>query len=476
MPDGRLTIGRMNTTYVVPRGHPAPEALQRRGDEALGGPLVRALVARLQRLAVEGDGSVWIIRELSVDFPFAAETTDAGILAAAWGREIVESLTRTIRTGDGVTRFPNRAAFLAQYAFDVASGRDSGCWYYEQFDSLSALPAGAKIREALVREPAHGAEALVELARNQRLELVLRALSDRSTQAIYDCLFGHDPVSDFEPRVVERLLSFADALAERSAGGSVATPKNAIRLATSMLLNGLAKDEVCSHVGGVLTLAAWLASAAEPWRIAEALIDGDARAAVAAARTSDLTTIEMFLRLAASRPDLVTCAAGTLMPSSAPAAKSDASLASEYAGLALLLEPLADTQLFCSESPEDAAVRRAVAMFCAGEEIVRDPILDLYGEEAPPPEESIEDFAQMVLRNFAARLFGFASSSVAYLRSNFLAGRGAIHLDDAGRAITVDLPPVPLEVVLRLAGFHGKQIAVPWLPDRTITFRLGGDA
>lgn len=76
------------------------------------------------------------------------------------------------------------------------------------------------------------------------------------------------------------------------------------------------------------------------------------------------------------------------------------------------------------------------------------------------------------MANFAARLFGFAGSSFVYLYENFCAGAGLIRAD--GDRIVVDLPPVPLEVVLRMAGFHEREVAPPWLDGRIVVLRLGG--
>jgi hypothetical protein len=81
--------------------------------------------------------------------------------------------------------------------------------------------------------------------------------------------------------------------------------------------------------------------------------------------------------------------------------------------------------------------------------------------------------ARAVLRTFAGRLSGFAWSSPDFLFRNFLAGESMVRVSD--RAIEVELPAVPLQLVLRLAGVDGQTYRVPWLGDRQVvlSFRLG---
>jgi hypothetical protein len=78
--------------------------------------------------------------------------------------------------------------------------------------------------------------------------------------------------------------------------------------------------------------------------------------------------------------------------------------------------------------------------------------------------------ARAVMTSLAARLPGFARSSLAHLRDNFLTGAGTIR--DDGERIDVRLPELPLALVVRIAGMHDRGFAVPWLPDRVITLRL----
>jgi hypothetical protein len=84
--------------------------------------------------------------------------------------------------------------------------------------------------------------------------------------------------------------------------------------------------------------------------------------------------------------------------------------------------------------------------------------------------ELLETAAECVLSAFASRLVAFHDADFPFLYENLLAGPGVIRLH--GRRIDVHLPPVPLSLVLRLAGFHGREVAPPWLGGRAVRLVL----
>lgn len=472
---GRLTFGRVSTTYIVPRGTPAPDDVRRRGDLALREHLFRALGPTLARLLPQGDESVWIIRRLDLDFPFALEQHSLAMLAETWAAELTRGLVRALRSGENAIRFPTRAAFLAQFVSDVAQGRDAGCWYYEQFESLRALPRSAVIREAITREPEQALAVLVELARMQRFETVLGALHEVSARAIYEVAFPDaTQVLAPSPRMIETLL----AICEKP------MPSDALRLAVALFEENLAAADVRAHVDAVIAFTSILTSLDEPWRLIELLLDGDIPAAARLAPHA-VDTLQFFAALGDARPDLLTCAASTMTAS--PATRDDAVL-SRFAGLALLLPDLwsAATQVAAVESGHSrrrtphAELRARIAVACAmgAPEVLSDPIIDLFrgvdDDDELPDDRDAEELAIEVMQKFASRLFGFAGSSLPYIYTNFLEGFGSIRTRDD--EIVVELPPVPLEVILRLAGMHERRFTVPWIPDKTIVLLLGGRA
>ena len=125
--DGRMTFARVETTYFVPRDRVFE--LRGRGEAAVA-HLGTALEDVLAPIVPADDPSVWVIRRLDVDLAFAAELEDVRALAQVWASEITRSLLRSLRDGEDVVRFANRAAYIAHFAADAATGHDTGCWYY----------------------------------------------------------------------------------------------------------------------------------------------------------------------------------------------------------------------------------------------------------------------------------------------------------------------------------------------------------
>nr|WP_046284323.1 hypothetical protein [Mycobacterium sp. UM_NZ2] len=76
--------------------------------------------------------------------------------------------------------------------------------------------------------------------------------------------------------------------------------------------------------------------------------------------------------------------------------------------------------------------------------------------------------ALALLRLFTRHLPHFAASRPGYLAQNFLVGPAPI--DVAGDGLRLDLPDVPLRLVLVLAGWSGARHHVPWLPAGRLVF------
>lgn len=511
-----LTIGRAESLYVVPRRHAAAESLRRRADDVLRERVPEMLPALVA--AAFPDSAVCLVERIGVDFAFAAGAFDDEELARRWSREIVRALDAALRKGEDVLHFPTRAAFVASYVADRAAGRADGRWYYRAFDSLSALPAASALRVAIVREEPDVALAILrELARLGRLNRVIETLSDAGALEVWEAAFA-EPRTSCEPSselITQLLASWETALPRGIRDDRAGLARAALRLAAAVLggVAGLRGYEVVGpddvaptvlrgHIEAMLRFAAMLHDVDDPWALVEAIVEGDAAAAVLRSATreriTDLSTLRFFTKLAATRADLVTCAASTLRSSQQPATTHpDAELAgSRFPALALLLPPLVDLEILAGD--EDAPLRALLLAACAGDnrlrEVVSDPILRLFcGERDIALEDltavdaerdlNITEAAESVLRAFAARLPGFANSSPAHLRANFLEGDGAIRFAPAPlppalcalppyQTIDVYLPSLPLALVLRIAGVDSKQFTVPWLPGQVITLHL----
>jgi hypothetical protein len=229
----QLIIGRWRTTYLVPADHPDPQSLQHRLDHEFR---MRAADASTQALACKLDStdpSVWRIRRLDLTFAIADNGSE-DVFARTGGQQLAAHLAQLIsrpESSDSVLHFPNRAAFLAQFVQDLALGRAWGKWYYEEFDSLNALPVNAAIRETLTREPEHAAATVRCLAASQQLDETLAALSDRDVTLIYDACCPAETTSAAVPTAwIERLLTIENEIAAARPASPSPSPRDALRI------------------------------------------------------------------------------------------------------------------------------------------------------------------------------------------------------------------------------------------------------
>lgn len=83
-------------------------------------------------------------------------------------------------------------------------------------------------------------------------------------------------------------------------------------------------------------------------------------------------------------------------------------------------------------------------------------------------DQAIAVISQAMLRSFACRLGAFGESSPGYLCRNFLESRAEITVQE--NSIKVHFLSCPLQMVLRMAGFEGTSVRVPWLRNRMVEF------
>jgi len=186
-----LTIERMRNVYRVAADDPAPDEVRFRLDKLAVDEVVHACRSRLAELLDDNDPSIWIIRSLDVDLAVDASACSSQRAGFAWGEHLALEISRTLERGQGefVVRFPNRAAYLAQWARDMAAGRAWGKWYYADFDSLGSLSQSAAIAEGIIREP--GARDIVLcLHKEGALEPVLATLTSYDADRLYRGLGG----------------------------------------------------------------------------------------------------------------------------------------------------------------------------------------------------------------------------------------------------------------------------------------------
>jgi hypothetical protein len=151
--------------------------------------VAEACAAGLMQAVTVSDPSVWLIRELNLDLTVTSDPSQAEVAARQLGERLASTIQRTIARGDedgSVLRFPNRAAYVAQFVRDVATGIAWGKWYYEEFLSLLSLSASRAICEALTAQPDHIGPALVSLIAIRGLQQVLSRLTENDARDIFE--------------------------------------------------------------------------------------------------------------------------------------------------------------------------------------------------------------------------------------------------------------------------------------------------
>jgi hypothetical protein len=119
-------------------------------------------------------------------------------LTRAITTQIVRTIDAELHDGaarDNVQRFANRAAYLASFLVDLATGVAWSQWYYEAFAGLRLLPTSAALRTAICDEPQAGQAALGQLA-NTDMKQVIRGLTGPDARRILETLAAHAPTGD----------------------------------------------------------------------------------------------------------------------------------------------------------------------------------------------------------------------------------------------------------------------------------------
>lgn len=220
-----VTIENFESTYLLPRGHPAPEQLRGQLDDLMRHRLSSACSYFLEQTLDPNDPSFWLIRSLDVDLSLDVGSGDEVKLARLWGQQISACLSRSIERGEdgqSVLFFPSRAAYLAQFIADLARDRAWDKWYYRAFDSLRSLPRGTAMREALLREPTLADAALLYLTETGRLGYLLDEASESDARRLYENCTAHIPAGPIQRDLLDMLLSIWKNSTPRRMGAHMA--------------------------------------------------------------------------------------------------------------------------------------------------------------------------------------------------------------------------------------------------------------
>jgi len=261
--EAQFTVGRWSGTYHVPRDFSASRDLQLGLDSIVADRLALACESLLEPSLNVSDPSVWRVRDLSLNFYLDAGFSDVHGVARDWGRSFASEILSIVENdtvSDSILRFPSRAAFLAQFLSDLASGRAWGKWYYEEFSDLQVLSIRQAICSIFLRKDTPPVDLLLQIVSIGRLEAVLQVLNDNDARLIFDLCFD----GSASARRIESLHKWAGIVLElwnsaplRSGSRAENRYRDAIRLLARTLPRypaGQGDSELQTVISGLLRL------------------------------------------------------------------------------------------------------------------------------------------------------------------------------------------------------------------------------
>ena len=507
-----LRIERLRSTYLLPRDHPAPNVLRAEMDDLARKYVPESCGRALGALLDPNDPSVWVINGLEVDLLVDVHVALPDDIAAFWASRIAASVATTISRGeDGlrVLRFANRAAYLAHLLGELAAGCAWTRWYFAAFDSLRSLPAGAAVREALLREPSQAEAALTLLLATNRLAPVCEVLSPGDQERIIACCAGDATDSD---AALDAVLHWI----ERKPSSHQFLPLETY-LGIRRDLSNLSRSHAAGAVEHVSRICRW-AQDNKLHTIVSLILTGSLPVSLVV--PEEVSTISLLCDIAKQNPCRLETLSGALQ-SHATENKRLHEFDSPLGSIFLLLPALTKTselmELF--GGLENGQSRYLLFLTCFAKKVPdawRDSALRVAaGLDEPPnaavlsrtahcdianslealalPEdiayfnsydgELLPDFtpdaelrkrlavaAAVLVRAFARELLATRGSSIEYLWRNILCGDSWVAL--ASGSITIRLKPRPLQIVLHMAGLHQSRFEVPWLNHKSISMRF----
>ncbi len=495
----RLGIGRLETRCTALAG---PAAAARMGA-ALDRALARALPPALAREAeavLDGLDGVVRIRRLALRLDLGERFAEGGIAAGLAARIATALRTALARGGGDVRIWPDHAAYLADYVLRRLGLASGPAWPFSELAKLDHLPAERAAAELIRARPA----ILLPLARaSVRLGAADAAVARWPEAACAELALAllRPPLEPAERRdLLPALRALAQGLpAPAGAGAGVALAAATLSLALRSL--AAARGPIAGRAV-VVAAAAFLAArqlhragpraAAPDDRAVSPPAAPDRHAAALAAALAlvrqDKGCRAVLDELLALEPDTPFSGAATAEAGRRqrrePGHKAAAALRTPFAGLALLwpsalatgaVEALAPTALAqAAWQTLDAADWPAAAEDPALALLFPvDPrAIDLTRPQPPPPADRLDrldpaaravaaaapaerGWSALLLGDLASRLRGLRGASHGWLALQFLRRPGSVAV---GRdTLTVRLDPVPLVVVLRMAGLAGPQ-------------------
>lgn len=519
-----LTIANFEANYFLPSGVPERASVRSRLDRIARQRLLEEIGERLAPSPSDAD-AVYRIRTLRIDLWLDALGMSDGEIAGRWSRALVEATLRTLlRASPGqMVRYDDHAHFVAAFLGDLMAGQAWSRWVYEEFAPLRGLPIGQVAANLLAPRPALLVDVAARLARDGLLEPLLRRLEPADVRMIWERGLGFGTLPGAIPRgdVLDQMLdALGDGVALEHGGSVDAARRNALRiyLHTVIARPGLAKQAAVGTVSRHLALLhrIWTARPS-PW-LWKALAAGEVASPAALAPVlgglgAEMAPARDWLKAMLALPEgraylarlvpVVVPEAGMAGTATSPEGERPAparprQIATNFAGLALLLPAIRDLGLHEYLSREglvqvllsavgsryrplawsDAAPGLLAGVPPQMLESAREAEVEWPGVALwDAPEISEADarhlgtspgavFALLVLRRFAQDLRGFEGSSPAYLAEQFINVPGYLLIDS--EKIEAHLSRAPLGIVLQMVGKTGDRGPIPWLDGRRL--------
>jgi hypothetical protein len=522
---GRLRIVELDADYLVSDQHPSPARLGKRLDEVVRKDLPAALGAVLKPALGASDESLWFIRRLDVpvDVNVAWEPET---IAHRWAAQISRVLaTDLCGAGDGtnVIQFPDRAAYLARFILDAASGDAWGRWIYRSFQGLRALPVSAALRTVLLDDAAIGLIALQQLALPD-LATVIGALTEADAKRILNALAGDHETASFGQALAAAVAEWPSVTA---ACDVLSAPRTALALFVRVAGSGIVGRNTRAAAEMVAEIAAIVRTHPASSQLRHAITAGDWMLVrrVAGAAAPRLAVLE---QCSTEQLDRVL---GAVTPATADEHPAADIRSTRFGGALLLLPQLNAVGLDAVAGDWPALggtgaaqmLRWLVLVKCLGRPRIdaafRDPALrDLFRiapdigwpetaawlaalsdarrralarafkSEAVAGAAAAADLdylalprltgidptwkrvltfgARRVMHGFVQRLPGFAQSRCAYLHRNLLDFAATLEFEPA--RIVVKLGRPPLHLMLSLIGASRGTLHLAWLDPRPL--------
>lgn len=466
--------------------------------------LPAAISAALAPLLGNRDG-VLRINRLALTLRFERAEMSAFRLADALAREIARAIAERAersaaapRVEVGFAYWPDHASFAATYLalrLRLASAPD---WAFPDFHPLAHLAPHEAALELIAARPAILA-ALARLIGAAAAPALAASLPETTAALLVERLVSGLPVEwpeGAEGEFAAMLARLSADVEARPAGAAIAAAAGALALLPSTGAEEVRATVMLARAAVALAAlrAATLSARGRPPRardlLPEALVHLPApvrhlaqAALVPLTQAAPARDALAHLLDSAHRP---IDAADSATARTASAATAPRIMTSRIAGIGLLLPAALAHGL--PERLSAAAFNRVLAA-AAGPEAEAtarlDPLLSALApfdpndrDETFPPvpdtlrasvPEALRDgaadsegaagWAACLIHSFAASLAGFESSSLPYLRQQFLLRLGTLHVGEG--LITLVLDPLPLGILLRIAGLHGWSARLP---------------